>query len=219
MSTEQSAQINELATALAKAQAVMRPAAKDSVNPHFKSKYADLASMWDACREALTANSLSVVQMPMDAQLEGYTSLRTLLLHGSGQYLATTVSARLTKDDAQGIGSALTYLRRYALAAMVGIVADEDDDGNTASGRGEGGASYSRPAANGNGNGTGTRANDVVNRANGGNRVRTAHAAAVAAGVAVEPPPADLDALTAAEITEWLTYYRASMPRKAEHTA
>lgn len=133
-SYEQSAEINELAMALAKAQSAMRAASKDSVNPHFKSRYADLASVWDACREPLSANGLSVVQMPM-AHQDGYTALRTVLLHASGQYMATTISARLTKDDAQGIGSALTYLRRYSLAAMVGIVADEDDDGSAASGR------------------------------------------------------------------------------------
>jgi hypothetical protein len=130
-----SEQIAELATALAKAQAAVSPAVKDKTNPAFRSRYADLSSVWEACREALTSNGLSVVQMPIN-HAEGYAALRTMLLHTSGQWLATTVSARLIKDDAQGLGSALTYLRRYSLAAMVGVVADEDDDGNAAASRG-----------------------------------------------------------------------------------
>jgi hypothetical protein len=124
--------IDQLATALAKAQAAIQPAVKDKTNPAFRSRYADLSSVWEACREALTTNGLSVVQMPIDAG-EGRVALETTLLHTSGQYLSSSVSTRLTKDDPQGVGSALTYLRRYALSAMVGVVADEDDDGNAAS--------------------------------------------------------------------------------------
>jgi hypothetical protein len=131
---EQSEQLNELAVALAKAQAAIAPAAKDKVNPAFRSKYADLSSVWEACRKALTDNGLSVVQLPVNHE-PGYAALRTMLLHTSGQFISTTVSARLVKDDAQGLGSALTYLRRYSLAALVGVVADEDDDGNAASNR------------------------------------------------------------------------------------
>lgn len=122
----------ELATALAKAQAVVTSASKDKINPHFKSRYADLGAIWDACRLALTDNGISVVQMPEDAA-DGRVALTTVLLHSSGEFIGNTVSARLTKDDAQGVGSALTYLRRYALASFVGVVADEDDDGNAAS--------------------------------------------------------------------------------------
>jgi len=129
----QSEHINDLAAALVKAQAAMKPAIKDATNPHFKSKYADLAAIWDACRDALTSNGLSVVQMPTDSAEPNRVALVTMLLHTSGQYLSTTVSTKLTQETAQGVGSALTYLRRYALAAMVGIVADEDDDGNAAS--------------------------------------------------------------------------------------
>lgn len=129
-----SEQINELAAALAKAQAAIKPAAKDAKNPHFNSRYADLAGVWAACREPLSANGLSVVQMPVDSEA-GRVALVTTLLHASGQWISSMVSTRLQKDDAQGVGSALTYLRRYALAAMVGVVADEDDDGNGASGK------------------------------------------------------------------------------------
>lgn len=152
---EHSESLNELAAALAKAQAAIQPAIKDSTNPHFRSKYADLSSVWSACREALTTNGLSVVQMPVN-HAEGYAALRTMLLHASGQWLATTVSARLTKDDAQGLGSALTYLRRYSLAAMVGVVADDDDDGNAASGPPRNGsARYEPPPARASGRGEG----------------------------------------------------------------
>lgn len=150
--------ITDLAMALAKAQALIKPASKDATNPHFKSRYADLPAVWEACRKPLTDNGLSVVQMPVDAG-EGRVGLTSVLMHSSGQYISSTVSTKLTQDSAQGLGSALTYLRRYALAALVGIVADEDDDGNVASApRQNGTASYSAPTAerqpsNGNGNG------------------------------------------------------------------
>lgn len=131
MTIERSESIKELAAALAKAQGQLRPAAKDAVNPHFKSKYADLGAVWEACREPLTANGLSVIQAPADAE-PGRLALTTFLLHSSGEYLSTTYSMKLAQDTAHGAGSALTYLRRYALASLVGVVADEDDDGNSA---------------------------------------------------------------------------------------
>lgn len=132
MPTERSDSIKELATALAKAQAAIRPAVKDSENPHFRSKYADLSSVWEACRKPLTDNGLSVMQMPVDAG-DGRVALTTMLLHTSGEFISSTVSTKLQKDDAQGVGSALTYLRRYALSSAIGVVADDDDDGNHAS--------------------------------------------------------------------------------------
>ena len=125
-----SEQINELATALAKAQNKIKSASKDSNNPHFNRKYADLASVWNACREPLTENGLSVVQIPADQN--GRVSLTTMLMHTSGQFISSELSTRPTKDDAQGLGSAITYLRRYGLAAMVGVAPDDDDDGNGA---------------------------------------------------------------------------------------
>lgn len=132
MTIERSESIKELATALAKAQSALRPAAKDATNPHFKSKYADLSAVWEACREPLSTNGLSVVQLPADSE-PGRLALTTLLMHSSGEFLSTTYSLKLQQDTAHGAGSALTYLRRYALAALVGVVADEDDDGNSAS--------------------------------------------------------------------------------------
>lgn len=130
----ESASVNELATALAKAQGKISAAAKSKVNPFFKSNYADLPAIWEACRTALTENGLSVVQAP---QFEGNEIwLETTLIHSSGQWMRSRYPVQPTKPDPQGVGSAFTYARRYALAAMVGVVADdEDDDGNAASGR------------------------------------------------------------------------------------
>lgn len=121
-----------IAVALSKAQAGVKVAVKDSVNPHLKSKYADLGSVFDACREVLADNGLSVVQMPVTDE-PGYIALETMLLHASGEFIASRARVRLQKDDPQGAGSGLTYLRRYALSAAMGIVADEDDDGHAAS--------------------------------------------------------------------------------------
>lgn len=152
--------IKDLATALAKTQAQLKPAIKDSTNPHFKSKYADLGAIWDACRKALADNGLSIVQMPTDSA-DGRVALTTVLLHTSGEYIGTTFSTRLQQDSAQGVGSALTYLRRYALASIVGIVADEDDDGNAASQPRQQPQTQSAPAeTNGNGHATEPLASD-----------------------------------------------------------
>ena len=122
--------LNELAAALSKTQAMLQGAIKDAKNDHFKSKYADLASCWDACREALAANGLSVVQLP-----EGdgsVVTMTTMLIHTSGQWVSCTGTFKPTKADPQGLGSCITYARRYQLCAIVGI-SPEDDDGNAAS--------------------------------------------------------------------------------------
>ena len=122
--------IKELATALAKAQATMAGAKKDSTNPHFRSKYADLASIWEACRDALTSNGIAVVQMTR-ATAEEAVIVETRLMHSSGEWIEGELLVPVTKADAQGFGSALTYARRYSLAAAVGV-APEDDDGAAA---------------------------------------------------------------------------------------
>lgn len=135
MSTEvdrfQSEQINELAAAIVKAQLALVPAAKDHVNPFFKSKYADLPAVWAAARPFLE-NGIAITQSPMDAP-DGYIVLETQLTHVSGQWKRSLLKVRVAKDDPQGYGSALTYTRRYALGAMTGLVTEEDDDGNAAS--------------------------------------------------------------------------------------
>ncbi len=130
---ETSEQITDIATALAKAQGEMAGARKDSANPFFKSKYADLASVWDACRDALSRHGLAVVQSPSADGMR--VSVDTLLTHSSGQWMRGTVSVTAKEDAPQAIGSAITYLRRYALQSFVGI-APEDDDAEAAQGRG-----------------------------------------------------------------------------------
>jgi hypothetical protein len=128
---QRSETIVKLAPALNRAQAAVKPAAKDSLNPHFRSRYADLGAVWDACRDALAENELSVLQLPTTAE-PGYCGLETILLHVSGEFISSTAQIPLGKNEPQGYGSALTYLRRYSLAALLGIVADDDDDANAA---------------------------------------------------------------------------------------
>jgi len=130
-----SEQINEIAGALAKAQVGVKSALKDSVNPHFKSKYADLSAVKDAIGDCLSKNDIAVVQAH-DILESGAVVLKTRLMHKSGQWLEGQYLVRPVKEDPQGYASATTYARRISLAAMVGVVADEDDDGNAASQRG-----------------------------------------------------------------------------------
>jgi predicted secreted protein len=128
-----SEQTNEIGAAMAKAQAAMKPAVKDANNPAFKSKYADLASVWDACRGPLTTNGIAAVQ---DVTLQGdKIAVTTRLVHSSGQWMEFgPLPVPSMKQDAHGVGSATSYARRYGLSAAVGIVAD-DDDGNAAVGQ------------------------------------------------------------------------------------
>lgn len=126
-------QIDKLAEALAKAQGQISGAIKDSTNPFFKSKYADLASVMDACRIPLSVNGLAIVQAARSSP--GGVEVETMLIHSSGQWIKESLHLPVVKPDAQGIGSAITYARRYGLAAMVGIC-PEDDDGNSAVNRG-----------------------------------------------------------------------------------
>lgn len=118
--------INELFTALAKAQATMKEASKDGVNPFHKSKYATLDSIWDACRDSLTNNGLSVIQT-VDT-VETKMVLCTILGHVSGQWIKGNMPIIIDKPTPQSLGSALTYAKRYSLAALVGISSNEDDD-------------------------------------------------------------------------------------------
>lgn len=122
---QKSESIAALAAALAKAQGTMRHALKDSVNPHFRNRYADLASVLDAVREPLAANGLAVVQLAADD--EHGAAVETVLMHSSGEWISSRLALPVSKADAQGYGSALTYARRYALAAICGIAQDDDD--------------------------------------------------------------------------------------------
>jgi len=125
----QSEKIDILVKALARVQRDLDPAVKNATNPFFQSKYADLESVWDSCRELLTDAGLVVIQTMDDT--DGGITLITTLAHESGQYISGRLRMNPEKNTPQGIGSAITYARRYALAAMVGIVTD-DDDGNEA---------------------------------------------------------------------------------------
>jgi hypothetical protein len=135
-----SADIGMLAEALSKAQGTMKAAKKDGVNPYFSSKYATMDAVWDTCREPLAANKLSVIQLLGNDGNDA--TLTTILAHASGQWVRSTIAVtpmrRKSKSegggfedasDVQSIGGTLTYLRRYALAAIVGVVSDEDTDG------------------------------------------------------------------------------------------
>lgn len=125
--------IAEIAAAMAKAQGEIVAAAKDRVNPHFKSSYATLASVWEACRAALSKAGIAVVQAP--AVDGGSVAVTTTLMHASGEWLSSELRASSANATPQAIGSAITYLRRYGLAAMVGVAPDDDDDGNAGAGR------------------------------------------------------------------------------------
>jgi hypothetical protein len=131
---QKSETVGELAKALAVAQGEIEGAKKDSENPFFKSKYADLASIRDACQAALSKQGIAIVQVPGTVITENATviSVETLLMHSSGEWISGDLSAIPVKDDPQGIGSCITYLRRYAMASFAGV-APEDDDGNAAS--------------------------------------------------------------------------------------
>jgi len=120
--------IKELAVALAKAQPEIKSAKKDSENPFFKSKYADLASVVDVIRGPLSKYGLSYVQL-MQPSEKDQVCVETILLHTSGEWISGVLTLPVTKADAQGHGSAITYARRYGLSAIAGVTS-EDDDGN-----------------------------------------------------------------------------------------
>jgi hypothetical protein len=136
-----SEQIDLIAAASAKAQGVMRSALKDSNNPAFKgAKYADLAAVWDACRKPLADNGLTVWQDVTSPDTVLGIAVTTRLVHSSGQWVEFgPLIVPLSKHDAHGVGSATSYAKRYALAAAVGVTA-EDDDGNAAAAKTTNGA-------------------------------------------------------------------------------
>jgi len=122
--------IKELSAALVKAQTSLEGVTKDKNNPFFKSKYADLSSVVGALKDPLTKNGLAYTQVLHDA--DSAAKVETIILHSSGEWLsAGVISVPVSKHDAQGYGSALTYARRYSLSAAFGV-APEDDDGNAA---------------------------------------------------------------------------------------
>jgi len=126
ISFDKSESIINLAKALSAAQAQIKTAVKSKINPFFKSKYADLDEVWSACRGPLTTNGLSVAQIVDCAGV--FVSVTTILFHASGEYITGRLTLQAESPKPQPIGSAITYARRYALSAMVGISSDEDDD-------------------------------------------------------------------------------------------
>ena len=123
--------IAALAAALAAAQAELRNPVFDSQNPHFKSRFASLATVRDAITPTLSRHGLSVMQLATN-DADGRPCVETILAHASGEWVSSTLTVPAGKNDAHGAGSAITYARRYALMAIVNVVGDEDDDGNGA---------------------------------------------------------------------------------------
>lgn len=154
-------QPNPLVSALVKAQAQMKPCAKSGNNPHFKSKFSTLEDVWDCIREPLTQNGLAIVQSL--SMIGDKWVLETKLLHVSGLSESTFTPILTTQAGPQGFGSALSYARRYAIMALVGVSSSEDDDGETASGR----------AAGGNGNATQTKPATKSAESSGGSKGTT----------------------------------------------
>ncbi len=141
----QSELTNELFTALAKAQGEMSAASKDCKNPFFNSKYADLGSIWSACRDALSSNGICAIQTTYTKE-NNEVYLKTTLGHSSGQWISSEIKldippAGATETDKfgkekkvnimQALGSILTYQKRYQLASIVGVAPSDDDDGNS----------------------------------------------------------------------------------------
>jgi ERF superfamily len=124
---ETSAEIKNIAAAVKNWHELAVTVSKDATNPHFRSKFTSLDNMIETIRKPLASCGLSFAQFP-----DG-DGLTTILMHTSGEWLKSTANLKLAKEDPQGQGSAYTYGRRYALSAMLGLAADEDDDGDGAS--------------------------------------------------------------------------------------
>jgi len=129
--------INELATALSKAQGEMKPSSKSGTNPFFKHSYATFDDVLESVKKPLADNGLAFMQM-IDKNEDGQI-LISLLMHGSGQWISSTTALNVFAEKGtnalQDIGKAITYMKRYALSAMLGVSSDEDDDGDSAKGK------------------------------------------------------------------------------------
>ena len=122
--------IKQIAEALVSAQKEIKFAVKDSTNPHYKSKYANINSVIDAVKKPLNDNNIAILQSlsPSD---DGKLHLTTRLIHSSGEWIEDTAVCPIQKQDPQGLGSAISYIRRYSLSALCAVYAD-DDDGQSA---------------------------------------------------------------------------------------
>lgn len=126
----QSPSIANLAAAIVAAQQELKPVKRDQQNPFYRSTYADLAACWEACAP-FRAHGIAITQSPVPPPAEGFVCLQTQLTHTSGEWMSSQLLLPITKADPQGVGSAITYARRYALGCMTGLVTEEDDDGNS----------------------------------------------------------------------------------------
>jgi hypothetical protein len=126
---KKSESIKNISTALAVFHIKMDVIKKDQTNPFFKSTYASLSNILDAIKIPLAESDLSFSQHPM-----GENGMSTILMHKSGEWIGSHFTMKPVKNDPQGVGSCITYMRRYALAAILGLNIDDDDDGNQASG-------------------------------------------------------------------------------------
>lgn len=124
--------ITQLAKAMLAVQKQLTPATKDATNPYTRSRYATLNAVMDACKTALLDNGIWLTQITVPSE-SGTIALLTKLTHAeTGQYQASVTVLPLQRPDCQGAGSAITYARRYALTAMLGMVTEDDDDGEGA---------------------------------------------------------------------------------------
>ena len=128
---QKSEQVDELFSALAKARAEFDEVKKTEENPFFRSKYADLSNVIAATAPALSKHGLAIIQLPSDVA-NGTVCVETILGHSSGQWISEQIIMPLSKNDAQGVGSATTYARRYSLQSMLNVAAEQDDDGSAA---------------------------------------------------------------------------------------
>lgn len=126
-------EIGDLAKALAAARKKFKAVKKEQTNPFFKSKYADLSAVIEATEAALSEHGLSIIQSPITH--ETMAGVTTMLVHESGQWMRGDLLLPVAKGDAQGVGSAITYARRYSYQGMVNVAAETDDDANSASGK------------------------------------------------------------------------------------
>lgn len=217
-----SEQTDKIAAAMVAVQKAIKPASKTSANPFFKSKYADLSEVWHACHDALAANGIAVTQG--GDVICGQPVMVTTLLHSSGQWISGAFPLVAVKPDPQAMGSAITYMRRYSLASMVGVLT-EDDDGESAMSRNGGGHAGPKAVKS-----DGPPPSDVPPPTNGGGHVGEGKKPATAGNNgAGSPPPAVTtwvlqakraidDAREVHELVQWKGKNESALVRlKAKH--
>ena len=204
----QSEQINELAKAFAAAQSEIEAAPKNAENPHLRSQYADIASVWSAVRAILPKHGLSVAQVMVPCE-DGKVCVRTTLLHISGQWLAGECALPCPKQDPQGYGSAITYARRYSLSAMLGVVSEADDDGHGAK-SGDNGKSQTPPKKTGSNFSKPTAKPDSSKPAELATEIQVKEIQALFANLAEYQPEKFKAEERINLLNEWLAHYKLS---------